>query len=118
TQLKRIIEEINSCEKEIDIGKIEQSVEAGSEKSPVSGSIIETLQNSVDAIKSFFRAMENQPKEVEKSVKSRRKNKQTTEELTHINYHLETVQSKNNILNNHLCLTIKDNIGFNTFPDL
>lgn len=51
------IEELRSLVKGMPsakLGKITQNIEAGSEKDPIEGTIIESLQNSVDATKSLY----------------------------------------------------------------
>jgi hypothetical protein len=117
-QLNALIEKINSKDKDIDIGKIEQSVEAGSEKNPVCGSITEALQNSTDAIKSFLIAMQKSAKQIQESAKLRKANGQTTDDLTCVEYSLATVPSRTNSSFNNLCLTMKDNIGFSSLKSL
>lgn len=82
------------------IGKIQQCVEAGSEKSAIEGTIIETLQNSIDAVKGVYK----------KNLWNSRK-KYKVNDLRKI---LFTIQKKetNTPDKNHLILTIHDQAGF------
>lgn len=118
-QLNTIIEHINQQEKELEFGKIEQSVEAGSEKSPVCGTITECLQNSVDSVKQFMTGIEQNKNEIQNSLKLRGNNKEEVlNNLSTISFSLATVDSKVNDALNHLSLTIRDHAGFSSLKSL
>jgi hypothetical protein len=118
-QLNTIIEHINQQEKNLEFGKIEQSVEAGSEKSPVCGTITECLQNSVDSIKQFMNGIEQNKNEVQKSLQLRGSDKdKVLNNLSTLSFSLATMDSKVNNTFNHLSLTIRDHVGFSSFKSL
>ncbi len=117
-QLNSIIEHINKQENELEFGKIEQSVEAGSEKSPVCGTITECLQNSIDSVKQFITSMQQNKTEIRESLKARYSTtSKVLDAVSSIEFSLATIPSKIDN-NNHLSLTIRDHIGFATLKSL
>lgn len=114
----------------LDLGKITQDIEMGSEKSYLEGTIIETLQNSVDAIKEFFKNLEKHEPSAESSYQKRINPsgiiekvfdllalsekpsvKKINDPLTTITFKLETVPAPGK--DKHIRLTIKDRVGMN-----
>jgi len=83
---------LDQSEPKFKLGKVTQAIEAGSDKDYVQGTLLETFQNSVDAIKDYV------------------KNKKTRDkDITTIDYNLG-YQDKDDG-HRHICLTIADHIG-------
>lgn len=84
-----------------ELGKIMQNIEMGSERNPHEASLIECLQNSIDAARNAYK---NQP-----SI--------SQELLSKIIISLQTMQAQK-IDKQHLCVTIKDHAGFGDLKTL
>lgn len=110
--LQNALQIITTQSKELEIGKITQDIEAGSEKNPLEGVIIETLQNSVDAIKDFSKQVEQATPAYKNRLKKYSNNRNTLlDDLTSIRYKLETVPHSQKKDYQHLRLTIRDHAG-------
>lgn len=92
--------------------KITQDIEAGSEKSPIEASIIESLQNSIDAARSTLKVRQEAGTLLAAGVAK-------PEQLATILYKLEMVDSTSGEANkSHFCLTLRDFVGFPTLETL
>ena len=102
-----------------DLGKITQSVEAGSEKNPIQGTIVECLQNSIDAGREWFKTIEEVVEEEAKyknvddyCQKIRKKGeKGVLQDLASIRFMLETMPGSAKT-KSHFILTMRDYAGF------
>lgn len=97
----------------LDTSKITQAVEAGSEKNPVEAAIVECLQNSIDAIKSFFKKLDQNEQTVCTSYQARQdrmSDQNIDEQMKSVNYQLTRVTG-HQAGHEQMLLTITDHIG-------
>jgi len=106
-------EKVKNIEEPLDVGKIRQAVEAGSEKNPVEASVIEALQNSVDAVKGFLASLEHQDASAHASLQKRDQamsDQNPLDQIRTIEYELVRV-SGNCADQEQMGLTIADYVG-------
>lgn len=119
--IKAVAEKIKTIDKPLDVGKITQAVEAGSEKSPIEASIVECLQNSVDAVRGFFKNLESgqvgekASYDLRKQILQDDTGKTITDQgivayIATIDYELATVKTKDPS-KNHMLLSMTDHVG-------
>lgn len=111
--IDQIEQKMKFIDKPFDAGKILQAVEAGSEKNPIEASITECLQNSVDAVRLFFKKLGEGDPYVQTSYAKRQallKSAPVAEaQLCSIDYELARVKAAAD--KEHMLLTIIDHVG-------
>ncbi len=115
----QIMRHIHQQTSTLDMGKIEQAVEAGSEKNPINATLTECLQNSVDVIKQFVAGIARNDTVYDATRRERSKVGSTSwqQDAATITYNVATVAGKK-AGNNHLDITIHDAIGFPSLQTL
>ena len=100
--------------------KITQAVEAGSERAPIEASIIECLQNSIDAIKNICVNSDNQPFKdaLDYRKKHIRSPKDIVENLTSVECSLGFIPAQTDSQASHLVLSISDHVGMMSLKTL
>lgn len=106
---------------QLAVSKITQNVEAGTEKDPLVGTLIETLQNSVDAIKQYAENL-GQDASYQRAFEERQRMCQTSQaaafdQLTSIRYKLECTAGSTPE-NKRVKLTLRDYVGMPTLKTL
>lgn len=119
-QLDEAKEIIARARTDFDLGKITQSIEFGSEREPIIATLIECLQNSVDATRDFLQKIEKKNKKIQKSYAERLVQLKTADaiaqQLCTIEYALEVYRSEADRA--RVCLSITDHVGFPSLTQL
>ncbi|HEV2601801.1 MAG TPA: hypothetical protein VGT41_05935 [Candidatus Babeliales bacterium] len=117
--LDALVQKITSQDIEVAFDKIEQAIEAGSEKSPITATITESLQNSVDVIKAFVADVMQGAPHYKKSYEartSRYSEEQVLHEASQIQFQVASITTASQV--KQLELSIRDFIGFPSLKSL